>query len=531
MTHKTAGSVLTVLKSAAMIAALFCCAPAAWAQDRVEIRARDGALALTGQVLGYDGRYLRLQTDQGEVTLDYTLVTCAGAACPDPARFVDQVRFSGTDRLGGLILPAMVEGYARARGLTAVRVDETLSTYRYDLSDAAGAPLARLSFRLTSTEEGFADLIGQRADIAMAAREITAAEADAARDAGLGPLDTPARVRIIAFDALVPLVSPANPVTEIGLEDLARVYAGEVTNWQSLGGPDLPIELHLGDPQTGLAQGFVQDVLATTGRSLSDAVTVHPGDQSVVSVVMRSPAALGVASFEMTGNAVPLPLIGRCGLLTRAEIGTVRTGDYPLTMPLFLYLPVRRLGPVAQDFLDWTLTAEAHLILKRIGVPGQDAVPIPIAVQGERLAAAIASAGEDVGLEALQRMVRTMQGHHRLSPTFRFEEGQSELDPASRAHVRSLAQAIRDGAHDGQDLLLLGFSDGRGPAATNQILAFSRAEAVRTAVLSVLGGVLPDGVTLRSVAMGEVLPIGCDDTLWGRQMNRRVELWAPVEPR
>lgn len=531
MTHNSAGPVLTVLKSAAIFAALFCCAPVVLAQDSVDIRAQGGDLALSGQVLGYDGRYLRVRTDQGDVTLDYDRVTCAGAACPDPARFVDQVRFSGTDRLGGLILPAMVEGYARARGLTARRVDETLATYRYDLSDGDGAAVARLSFRLTTTEAGFADLIAQRADIVMAAREITAAEAESARGAGLGPLGAPARVRIIAFDALVPLVSPANPVTEIGLDDLARAYAGEITNWQMLGGADQPIELHLVDPQTGLAQGFVQDVLAATGRSLSGAVTVHPGDQSVVSVVMRSPAALGVASFEMTGNAVPLPLIGRCGLRTRADIGTVRTGDYPLTMPLFLYLPMRRLGPVAQDFLDWTVTAEAHLVLKRIGVPGQDAVPIPIAVQGERLAAAIATAGEDVGLEALQRMVRTMQGHHRLSPTFRFEDGQSELDPASRAHVRGLAQAIRDGTHDGQDLLLLGFSDGRGPAAINQRLAQSRAEAVRAAVLSVLGGTLPEGVSLRSVAMGEVLPIGCDDTLWGRQMNRRVELWAPAEAR
>ncbi|WP_245820446.1 phosphate ABC transporter substrate-binding/OmpA family protein [Flavimaricola marinus] len=496
----------------------------------MELRATDGTLSLQGRVLGYDGRYLRLETAQGEITLDYAKVSCIGATCPDPDAFVDLLRFSGTGRLGGLILPAMVEGYARAHGLIATRVEETLSTFRYDLTDSDGTAIARLSFRLTTTEDGFADLFAHEADVVMAAREISPAEAEVARDAGMGQLNAPARVRILAFDALVPLVSPANPIDEIALEDLARAYAGEVTNWQALGGPDQPIELHLGNPNTGLAQGFVQNVLEATGRELSADVVQHPGDQAVVAAVLAAPNALGITSFETIGNADALPLSGPCGLRTRAGLTEVRTGDYPLTMPLFLYLPVRRLGPVAQDFIDWLNTADAQLILKRIGVPGQNAVPIPISEQGDRLAAAIGAAGDEVGLAALQRMIDAMEGHDRLTPTFRFGAGQSGLDPASRAHVRSVAQAIRDGQYAGQDLLLLGFSDGRGPASTNQRLSAARAETVRSAIVSVLGGTLPEGLTLRTVALGEALPMGCDDTVWGRQMNRRVELWAPSAP-
>lgn len=527
MTHSFFNPLQGHLKSAAIIAALFAFVAPAWAQERVELRAAQGDLALSGQVLGYDGRYLRLGTEQGEITLDYAKVICSGDACPDAENYVDALRFSGTGRLGGLILPAMVEGYARARGLSADRVEETLSTFRYDLTDSDGTAVARLSFRLTSTEDGFVDLFAQQADVVMAAREISASETRSAREAGLGQLGSPARVRILAYDALVPVVSPLQPIRDIQIDDLARVYAGEITNWQDLGGPDLPIELHLTNPSNGLARGFVQTLLETSGDSLSGAVVQQSSDQAVIEAVLTTPAAIGITSFETIGNAVALSLTGACGLRARADIVAVQTGDYPLTMPLFLYLPVRRLGPVGQDFLDWLSTAEAHLILKRIGVPGQEAVPIPIGMQGERLAAAIDAAGEDVGLDALQRMIDAMAGHDRLSPTFRFEAGQSGLDPASQAHVRTLAQAIREGKYSGQDLVLLGFSDGRGPAGINQRLSAARAEAVRDAVLSLLGGALPSTVTLRTVALGEALPIGCDDTVWGQQMNRRVELWAP----
>jgi phosphate transport system substrate-binding protein len=40
------------------------------------------------------------------------------------------------------------------------------------------------------------------------------------------------------------------------------------------------------------------------------------------------------------------------------------------------------------------------------------------------------------------------------------------------------------------------------------------------------GGAFPKVVTVETEAFGEALPMGCDDTEWGRQMNRRVELWV-----
>lgn len=527
MTHRRLTSVLRVLKGAAIFAALFICASATSAQS-VRIESSSGGLALEGRVLGYDGTYLRLDTQQGEVTLDYRNVVCTGLSCPNPDDFVELIRFSGSNRLGDLILPALVEGYARDQGLLFTRIEEQPGRFHYDLQTAAGEILARLAFRLTTTEAGFADLLGQEADIVMAAREMTGEELTLARDAGLGRMDRPGNVRILAFDALVPIVAPQVQVPAISLQDLTLAYAGEITSWADLGGPDLPISLHLPTSDDGLAQAFDGQVMQVANTALSDQVVRHATDVDVVDAVMATPGALGIASFEATGDSAVLTLKGPCGLESRASLIAVRTGDYPLTMPLFLYLPVRRLGPFGQDFLGWTLTAEAQRVLRRIGVPGQEAVHIPLSEQGERLAAAILLAGEEVGLGELRRLVRMMDDYDRLSPTFRFAEGESGLEPVSLAHVRAIGQSILEGRYDGKTLLLVGFSDGVGPSDTNRVLSGTRAASIKEAVIAALGGALPADVELYTVGFGEALPMGCDATDWGRRTNRRVELWAPA---
>jgi phosphate transport system substrate-binding protein len=113
-----------------------------------------------------------------------------------------------------------------------------------------------------------------------------------------------------------------------------------------------------------------------------------------------------------------------------------------------------------------------------------------------------------------------------MSSTFRFDPGSTRLDVQSRSNVMQLAQAIRDGRFGGRELMLVGFSDGRGPATANRDLSSARAEAVRRDLIRALGGNFPANVAIDTAAFGEALPMACDDTIWGQQTNRRVELWV-----
>ena len=69
--------------------------------------------------------------------------------------------------------------------------------------------------------------------------------------------------------------------------------------------------------------------------------------------VMIDPFAIGIASYAEKGAARVLTLTGPCGFFLQAGRRAVKTEDYPLTVPMFLYLPARRLPKVARDFLAY----------------------------------------------------------------------------------------------------------------------------------------------------------------------------------
>jgi phosphate transport system substrate-binding protein len=92
--------------------------------------------------------------------------------------------------------------------------------------------------------------------------------------------------------------------------------------------------------------------------------------------------------------------------------------------------------------------------------------------------------------------------------------------------VQQLARALEQGTYDARQMLLVGFSDGDGPAAANRDIALRRADAVRRAVISAAETANFDRIEMGVDAFGEALPMACDDSAWGRQANRRVEVWV-----
>lgn len=525
MTRRSGRLIFRQVKRAAIFAALFVCAPMSLPAQEMTVLSRTGGMEISGDYLGFDGRYLRMETAHGEVTVDYASVTCTGDVCPDEGH-VPVVQIAGARRMGEVLLPALVEGFALSRGYEFRREEWGDDLFDYVLTNDDEGEQIRFRFRLSSTDAGFVDLLEDRADLVMSVREVRAEERQQALDAGLGDLSGADRSRIIALDGLVPIVSAAQDRRAIALEDLAAAFAGEIADWEALGGPAGPIGLHLMAHEDGQAQGFVDEVLGVAGVELSDSVQRHRDAGALAAAVSEDPGALGVVPYQLNGDARALAVTGRCGLSSVAELQTLKTEDYPLTMPLFLYQPMRRLPPLGTEFLAWLRTSRAHFIVRRAGFVDLGADPIPIDDQGRRFAGAILAAGEEVGLADLKRMVRAFEDKQRLSTTFRFEVGSTRLDAQSRSNIYQLAREIADGVHSGETLLLAGFSDGNGPAVANRALAAARAESVLRNLVAALGGTLPDRVRIRTMAFGEALPMGCDDTEWGRQTNRRVELWV-----
>ena len=507
---------LETLKSAALCAALCLCAGAATAQE-VTITSAAGGLSLTGRIAGFDGTYLQIASPHGPLTVVYDRVQCEGAACPDRENHVPDLRISGEPRITEVLLPGLIEGFARAEGLQVQAAVEG-ERARYDLGTL------RISVHGTSSEEGLADLAAFEADLAFTLRSARADEIARAGEAGIGRLDAPEQAIILGLDGLVPVVSPVQSVTALSLADLSRLFRGRIAAWADLGGTAAPVTLHLGPAQDGQVQYFLDQL-----NGPAAAITHHGDAAAVVAAVLADPAALGVVSAADIGAAQPVTLRDSCGFVAVPRPGAIKAQDYPLVAPLFVYRPAWRLHPQVGAFLAFLRSPEAQLIVRRARFVDQGIVPIPLDAQGQRFASAIAAAGPEVPLAELQRMVGVMAGLTRQSVSFRFTVGDTVLEPASEAQLRALAYAIRDGAYDGRTIWLLGFSDGQGEAARNLDLSARRAEAVAAELRRLLGQV-PARVGLRTDAFGEALPLGCDDTRQGRQTNRRVELWVSEQP-
>ncbi|SIO49014.1 phosphate ABC transporter substrate-binding protein, PhoT family [Rhodovulum sp. ES.010] len=510
---------------AAMLAALFHLGwgGPACAQD-VTLTSRDGSVEISGTLVGFDGEFYRVATVYGPLTLDGQAVICTGPGCPTIEASVAQFRFSGAPSLGRVLIPALIAAYAESRGLV-VDAREDARDRVFVLGDPdADRRVAEIAVGTGSTDEGFADLLAGETDLVMAAREARPDEVRRVRDAGLGDLTNPARRHVVALDAVVPVVAPGQPVTDLTIAELVALMSGEAADWTAVGGPEAPVSLHLLSARNGLQQAAAARLLS--GRAPAATATPHATPEQLAAAVADDPLGLGVTRFSALGPAVQLPVVGGCGMPLVASVESLKTEDYPFAAPLFLYTPARRLPLFLREFLDYLETPAAQLVVRRAGFVDQRRDVLPMALQGDRLAQAIAQAGTEVPLSELQRMVAALAGAGRLTTTFRFRTGGSaRLDAQSYANVATLAHALEAGLFDGRTLIFAGFSDGAGPASANLSLARRRAEAVLEAVRAAATAADFGRVRLRVEAFGEALPLACDQSDWGRLINRRVEVW------
>ncbi len=510
---------------AAICAALFLqLLPFAGIAEDATLISRDGSIELSGDLLGYDGEFYRIETEYGVLTVDGSGVTCDGPGCPQLGAYVARLTFSGAAEITDVLLPALIEGFALRRNYRIERtaLNEGLLYTLFERGEV-GNKAAEINILRTSSGKGFTDLLDERADFALSLREIRPTEVAHAKEAGLGNLTNARQARVIALDALVPVVASANPLRKISLAELREIYTGKITNWSEIGGENAPITAYLTQDNVGYSGRFLATMLS--GKAPAAQVVRLASNHALTDAVARDPFGIGIASFAQPGAATILTLTGACGFEVVPSAASIKAEDYPLTAPLYLYLPARRLPKIGREFLTYLRTGAAQMVVRRTGMVDQRPGESGIAAQGRRLANAIIAAGEEVTLADLQEMATLMADTSRLSVTFRFRDGSSNLDAPSLSNIGLLAHALEAGRYDDRVLHFVGFSDGQGDAGANKRLALRRARAVLKAVREAAETLSDGQIDMRAEAFGEALPMACDDTPWGRQVNRRVEVW------
>ena len=109
---------------------------------------------------------------------------------------------------------------------------------------------------------GIKALISGTAEIANASRPIKDKELKQAQEAGVSPLE-----HVIAYDGIAVIVHPSNQVDELSVEQLSKIFSGQIGNWSELGGPDKDIVLINRDSLSGTYEAFKELVVQMNGAA------------------------------------------------------------------------------------------------------------------------------------------------------------------------------------------------------------------------------------------------------------------------
>ncbi len=220
-----------------------------------------------------------------------------------------------------------------------------------------GQAAARVVLEGGGSGAGFSALLSGQADIAASSRFISAEERAIATERGVFPV--PFR---IAYDAIIPVVHKRNPVKDLSLEQLGRIFRGELRNWSELGGEDREIRVIAREPGSGTSQVWRERVEGGVGP-YSGALRVA-SSAAVVREVANSRGAIGYIGLAyLNANVKPLRVGGVMG-----SLGNVRAGRYALARPLFLFTRGWPSG-VALDFIDYVLDPRSgQRVIERSGL-------------------------------------------------------------------------------------------------------------------------------------------------------------------
>jgi phosphate transport system substrate-binding protein len=477
----------------------FAGAPAA-GQD-VTLTARDGSIEIAGTLLSFDGEFYRVDTAFGALTVDGSGVSCEGPGCPKLTDYLAEIAIAAPAALSGRLAPGLIRAFAKAEGYVLSTAEAGAGATVFELSEpGAEVPAARFTVSTVASASVAEGRLGAETDLALT------------RSGGPG-------AEVVALDALVPLVAMDNRLPALTFADVSDALSGRISDWSELGGDEIPIVLSLPLPGSP-----ARDLL---GESFSGDWTGAVAVPDPAGVAARDPFVLAFAPLSERMGARAVPLEGPCGIPKDATPETLKTEEYPLVLPVYLHARPGRLPRIGREFFAFARAPGAQTAVIDAGFVDQTIEVVPFRVQGDRLANAVLAGAEAAGIAEVQRMVADLREFGRLTVAFRFRDGSTELDDHSRSNVALVADAIDRGAFDGADLIVAGFTDGQGDAASNLRLSRQRARTVREAILTALTPPVRDTARAMEVrGYGEAAPIACDEVDWGRHLNRRVEIWV-----
>lgn len=175
------------------------------------------------------------------------------------------------------------------------------------------------------------------------------------------------RMSPVAWDALVVMVHPDNPVTNITLKQLKAVYEGRITNWKELGGKDAPIDLLVRKSKISGVGKTLRELIWGNPDQVFKGSEEFPSSGPLEKAVESNPNALGVSGIS-SARKRDVKLLSLEGKAPTYE--NIRKGAYLLYRPLYItYMP--RNNPKIKEikrFIAFAHSRKGREIIRNQGV-------------------------------------------------------------------------------------------------------------------------------------------------------------------
>lgn len=167
---------------------------------------------------------------------------------------------------------------------------------------------------------------------------------------------------VLAYDGIAIIVNPENPVSDLSLETVSKIYTGEITNWSEVGGQDAQIVLIGREAGSGTRDGF-ESITGTKDACQYRQELTSTGD--VITTVAQNAGAIGYASLASVKDSVKALTING---IAPSE-ATILDGSYVVQRP-FVLVTKRdaKLSDGAQKFFDFITSSAASQIISEAGV-------------------------------------------------------------------------------------------------------------------------------------------------------------------
>lgn len=271
--------------------------------------------------------------------------------------------------VSALLIPAVIPSscHAAPHKTLQIKGSDTMVNLGQAWAEEFMARHRNISIAITGggSGTGIASIISGTCDIAQSSRDISDEERQKAGANGLTVREVE-----VGYDGIAVIVHPSNPVQGLTLEQLADIYTGKITNWNQVGGKNLPLLVLSRERNSGTHIYFLEHVLRRGNphgpEEFARRALMMPSNQAIVQEVKSSESAIGYVGLGYVEESEEkiVPMAAAAGSpYVMPTVQTIQSKDYPISRPLYFLIPGEPSREV-EIFLEFVLSPEGQEIVE-----------------------------------------------------------------------------------------------------------------------------------------------------------------------